>query len=190
MPLNETGSKILKSMEKTYGPEKAERVLYASENAGVIPKIHDSSSSENKGTISGIHDSERDMTTVADAIKSCMDAVEALHRRVDAYTARRDSFHEQPTQNIADSMKACADAVENLERRVDAYCARRADDHRVIGGVQLDAKPLPGGLTSTAYKGYLIKEDFRGNFHVSKGGSHITTQSSLEEAKKQIENLV
>ena len=103
MPLTAKGEKILKSMEETYGKEKAEQVLYASEN---------------KGTISGIHDSETDMTTVADAIKSCMDAVEGLHRRVDAYCARRsDEFHEQPAQDLDEKAKL--------------------DDHRVIGGVKL-----------------------------------------------------
>ena len=39
MPLTEKGQSILKSMEKTYGPEKAEQVLYASKNAGTITGI-------------------------------------------------------------------------------------------------------------------------------------------------------
>jgi hypothetical protein len=39
MPLTKKGSKILKSMKKTYGPKKAEQVLYASKNAGKISGI-------------------------------------------------------------------------------------------------------------------------------------------------------
>lgn len=39
MPLTPKGEKILSSMEETYGPEKAERVLYASQNAGTISGI-------------------------------------------------------------------------------------------------------------------------------------------------------
>lgn len=39
MPLTEKGHEILASMEKTYGPEKAKQVLYASKNAGKITGI-------------------------------------------------------------------------------------------------------------------------------------------------------
>lgn len=46
-----------------------------------------------------------------------------------------------------------------------------------------------GGLYHGAYKGYLIKEDFGGWFHVSKDGHHITTQNSLQKAKKAIDEL-
>jgi hypothetical protein len=42
----------------------------------------------------------------------------------------------------------------------------------------------------TAYKGYSIIRDLRGDWHVSKDGHHITTQSSLETAKKQIDAVV
>lgn len=45
-------------------------------------------------------------------------------------------------------------------------------------------------MVSTAYKGYLIKEDFAGDFHVSKDGHHITTQPTLDAAKEQIRLLV
>jgi len=45
-------------------------------------------------------------------------------------------------------------------------------------------------MVNTAYKGYLIKEDFAGNFHVSKEGAHITTQPSLEAAQAAIRDLV
>lgn len=34
MPLTTTGEKVMSSMAKTYGPEKGERVFYASRNAG------------------------------------------------------------------------------------------------------------------------------------------------------------
>jgi hypothetical protein len=39
MPLTAKGEEIKKAMEKTYGPEKAERVLYASKNKGTISGI-------------------------------------------------------------------------------------------------------------------------------------------------------
>jgi len=75
-PLTGKGEEILKSMEKTYGPEKAKQVLYASEN---------------KGTISGIHD----------AVMAMADAVESLNRRIDAYCGRHaDAMAEQPAQDI------------------------------------------------------------------------------------------
>ena len=48
---------------------------------------------------------------------------------------------------------------------------------------------MRGKSIRMSYKGYLITEDLCGNFHVSKGGYHITTQSSLDAAKKQIEAI-
>ena len=43
----------------------------------------------------------------------------------------------------------------------------------------------------TAYKGYLIKSSLSGDeFYISKGGSHIMTCRSLEQAKKEIDGLV
>lgn len=39
MPLTEKGASILRDMEKTYGPEKAKSVLYASKNSGKITGI-------------------------------------------------------------------------------------------------------------------------------------------------------
>ena len=33
------------------------------------------------------------------------------------------------------------DAVTGLKSRLDSYCNRRADDHRVIGGVNLNPTP-------------------------------------------------
>jgi hypothetical protein len=39
MPLTEKGSKIKSAMEEQYGPEKGERVFYASRNAGTISGV-------------------------------------------------------------------------------------------------------------------------------------------------------
>ena len=39
MPLTKKGSKIKKSMEKTYGKKKGEQVFYASKNKGTIKKV-------------------------------------------------------------------------------------------------------------------------------------------------------
>jgi len=41
MPLTEKGDKILANMKQQYGPEKGERVFYASENKGTIKGVHD-----------------------------------------------------------------------------------------------------------------------------------------------------
>lgn len=45
-------------------------------------------------------------------------------------------------------------------------------------------------MINTAYKDYLIRQDFSGNFHVSKGGHHMGTRSSLEAAKAIVDELV
>ena len=37
---------------------------------------------------------------------------------------------------IADAVSAMSDSIGKLTARLDAYCAR-TDDHRVIGGVQI-----------------------------------------------------
>lgn len=42
-------------------------------------------------------------------------------------------------------------------------------------------------MSRTAYKGYLIIEGFDGMFNVSKGGSHVTAQPSLQTAKGEID---
>lgn len=39
MPLSKKGAKIKRAMNKTYGPKKAERVFYASKNAGTIKGV-------------------------------------------------------------------------------------------------------------------------------------------------------
>jgi hypothetical protein len=39
MPLNEKGKKIKRNMQKKYGPERGERVFYASERKGTIKGV-------------------------------------------------------------------------------------------------------------------------------------------------------
>jgi hypothetical protein len=39
MPLTKKGTKIKRSMQKTYGKKKGERVFYASKNAGRIKGV-------------------------------------------------------------------------------------------------------------------------------------------------------
>jgi len=39
MPLNAKGKKIFASMKKQYGPEKGERVFYASKHKGTIKDV-------------------------------------------------------------------------------------------------------------------------------------------------------
>ena len=39
MPLNKKGSKIMSAMTSEYGPEKGERVFYASRNKGTISGV-------------------------------------------------------------------------------------------------------------------------------------------------------
>ena len=40
MPLTQKGKKIKKEMKEEYGPEKGERVFYASQNKGTIKGTH------------------------------------------------------------------------------------------------------------------------------------------------------
>lgn len=43
--------------------------------------------------------------------------------------------------DVAAKVDAVCAAVDSITKRMDAVCAARADDHRVIGGAKLDAKP-------------------------------------------------
>ncbi len=70
MPLTEKGSQIKSALTKEYGEKKGEQVLYAGKN---------------KGTFTGIDAAE----SVIDACNALKDAVEVVHRRIDAFTARR-----------------------------------------------------------------------------------------------------
>ncbi len=40
MPLTKKGTKIMEAMKKEYGTKKAERVFFASANAGKIKGVH------------------------------------------------------------------------------------------------------------------------------------------------------
>ena len=51
MPLTEKGRKIMRSMSKQYGPEKAKKVFYASKNKGTIRGVDKSYA---KGTVPDI----------------------------------------------------------------------------------------------------------------------------------------
>ena len=48
MPLTPKGKKIMKSMEKTYGKKKAEKVFYASKNKGTIKNVDKAKKSKKK----------------------------------------------------------------------------------------------------------------------------------------------
>ena len=52
MPMTPKGRKIMRAMKKEYGPEKGERVFYASLHAGKIEGVH-------RKTGKGIHWSPR-----------------------------------------------------------------------------------------------------------------------------------
>lgn len=39
MPLTKKGKKVMRSMKKSYGPEKGKRVFYASRNKGTIKGV-------------------------------------------------------------------------------------------------------------------------------------------------------
>jgi hypothetical protein len=67
MPLTAKGEEIKSALQKEYGEEKGERVLYAGKN---------------KGTFTGID---------ADCVSRIADAVGALSRRFDAIVSRKDA---------------------------------------------------------------------------------------------------
>ncbi|MDE2015916.1 MAG: hypothetical protein KGI72_05335 [Patescibacteria group bacterium] len=48
MPLTRKGSEIMKAMGKEYGPEKGEKVFYASRNKGTIKGVEKTKALQNK----------------------------------------------------------------------------------------------------------------------------------------------
>jgi len=59
---------------------------------------------------------------------------------------------------------------------------------RMPSGIDWPSRDSAGD--KKAYKGYTILETIRGDFIVEKDGYRITTQSSMEKAKKEIDGLV
>ena len=127
MPLTSKGEEIKTAMEKEYGSEKGEQVLYASKNAGTISGI-DSARGDEIVKIGGGYTAEKERDGswslygavehyIKGGFKSAAEAKAHLKSRGDDF---------DPAQ-LHDSLKSMADACEKLDRRVDAYCARRAD---------------------------------------------------------------
>jgi hypothetical protein len=124
MPLTAKGEEIKSAMEKTYGKEKAERVLYASKNAG---------------TISGIDalmervDAERDPKEKEggkynqQAVERAIEQAERRGGKIGGEERRLIHALLKGRGDIADACQAALDACESLNRRLDAYCADRAD---------------------------------------------------------------
>lgn len=48
MPMTKKGSRILRAMQKEYGPKKGKQVFYASENKGSITGVHKKKRKKNR----------------------------------------------------------------------------------------------------------------------------------------------
>lgn len=105
MPLTAKGEEILSNLQKEYGADKGERVLYAGKN---------------KGTFTGID-------AFADACSGIVDAVEGLNRRVDAYTARRADAGQVEVIRHQTGETRKFDTREEAER----FMRREGDNNRL-----------------------------------------------------------
>ena len=77
MPLTEKGSTIKKAMEEEYGPEKGEKVFYASANKGTIEGVHDDDEGARKGALKRAYHKvggTRDEEPMPSEISNLMDA--------------------------------------------------------------------------------------------------------------------
>ena len=81
MPLTAKGETIKAALQKEYGTEKGERVLYAGKN---------------KGTFKGIDDDEAG--AILDAVKTICDGITRLHMRMDARCAHMDAFNQEEAE--------------------------------------------------------------------------------------------
>jgi hypothetical protein len=112
MPLTEKGEKIKGAMEKKYGPEKGEKVFYASKN---------------KGTITGVDDDERvpleEGKSKDVVMKNINKLLEKGHSREAAVgIAQRKAFGDD-AQHMGFS-KEGATPVEKLVSQCDALAKR------------------------------------------------------------------
>jgi len=93
MPLTEKGEKILASMKEQYGPEKGERVFYASIKAKKI-----------RGADVMVDDAQHMGFTEEQAkpVKDLCDAIDSLSARLDAFEARQ---HQRKPQDVKPKTK-------------------------------------------------------------------------------------
>ncbi len=132
MPLTAKGEEIKSALEKEYGTEKGERVLYAGKN---------------KGTFTGIDSARTDAIVsppeykrLVKARDNAKSALTALYQRQAAgekglnfrnleadYTMASNALAAAQMKMTSDSasMTRIADAVNNLQQRFDAICARK-----------------------------------------------------------------
>jgi hypothetical protein len=121
MPLTEKGEKIKGAMEKQYGPEKGEKVFYASKN---------------KGKISGVDRADRvpleEGKSKETVNKNINKLLEAGHNEEAAIgIAQRkargdDNQHMGFTGGDAPDVKKLVSMCDALSKRIDAFESRRS----------------------------------------------------------------
>jgi hypothetical protein len=113
MPLTDKGEEIKGAMAKTYGPEKGEKVFYASKNKGTIKGVDDDCAPDEggeggEGGGGGGDDfvksivgpavsmalSDEDMTEAMDRFDQVRDEIHKLSRRMDDCDAQDDRSSE------------------------------------------------------------------------------------------------
>jgi hypothetical protein len=171
MPLTGKGNEIMSAMQKEYGAKKGESVFYASKNKGRISGVD---SAMFPGEKAGEpYDPKKEAENRKQAAKERARNMEEAGR-----SRRKDSTTPNPGDPnllaLSDAARAMRDAAELLTKRCDAM-------EREDASMEKDRE---------AYKGYLCKRELGGQWwHVSKDGHHITTQRTLEECKRQIDQI-
>lgn len=98
MPLTEKGEKIKGAMEKQYGPEKGEKVFYASKNKGKITGVDELTVSNSSWKLdiaipkeARLDDNQHMGFTGASAepVKQLVAGCDALAKRLDAFEKRK-----------------------------------------------------------------------------------------------------
>ena len=118
MPLTEKGEKIKAAMTKQYGPEKGERVFYASKNKGNITGVDDYTELE-KG---------KSRKTVNKNVSKLMGAGhnrEAAVGIAERKARQDDNQHMGFTQGEATPIKELVSGIDALTTRMDAFERRQ-----------------------------------------------------------------
>jgi hypothetical protein len=123
MPLTSKGREILAGMEKTYGPEKAKQVLYASKN---------------KGTITGIDTANwMDAFTDEDILETCA-ALERGDASAGYWVLLYDKKHRH-FSNIDEANKLARELRAAGKSATVRAAENVRDDERSVVGAKLDA---------------------------------------------------
>lgn len=129
MPLTDKGAEIKGAMAKEYGPEKGEKVFYASKN---------------KGTISGVDEG-------GDTTKDFTESI--------AGPALSMALSDEDMETAMDRFDEVRDGIHKLDKRIDDCDMAQHDDRSSEGHAEAAKAAIPGSVEEKFHKAEVGRED-------------------------------